>query len=382
MTDDRWNEGHLDEFRRGSDALRAALSRAVDGQHFEPLDPDELRLLALVRNSAEPRGMGVEQRESSRGSASVEGASRESASVEGASRESALWMRDAPEDPDATHSERPTGWLVREPRPDRDSERGGERLKNRRGGRPSSRGWVPALVAAAVLLVAVPVGLLALLRTGASATMSAGAAAGGPAGAAASARGSAAGTDGESEANPAAPGRAGPAAGPATPAARASATSAASVPVDAASTANGSSPAARGSVPSAPATAPLLPAPPPDRTWVVLPGVALQVPNSWSRHEAPGPDWCRAASSPWLAGGAPYVAAAPTGSGTGACGDLPEQLQTEHVEWRPAGAGEVASERVANGWVYTSRVVGSTRLTLVHRAGTDADVLDSVRPIG
>lgn len=118
--------------------------------------------------------------------------------------------------------------------------------------------------------------------------------------------------------------------------------------------------------------------------WVLLGDAAVQVPDSWIEAR-PNGLWCQGVDGGRQPDG-PYVALAAAfddlPNAANACSDPPAGEQVEHLQWRPAGPGEEGEERRSNGWLYTSVVVGSTRLTYVHRAGTGDALLDTAVAVG
>jgi hypothetical protein len=108
--------------------------------------------------------------------------------------------------------------------------------------------------------------------------------------------------------------------------------------------------------------------------------VVLQVPDSWGYAVAVQSDWCASDGARYAKPTGPFVALDPMEQAVAAIlcpGDVPDAMQSQHVEWVRATASTVDAERTANGWVYTSRVVGSALVTYVHRPGVDAGVLAS-----
>lgn len=211
--------------------------------------------------------------------------------------------------------------------PEDDAEPGGKVIPLR-----PKRRWFPALAAAVALVIAVPQGVIVLQRL-----------ASGPMGYASAASGAAAGNEGATRA-----------AGPVAP-----------------------SPASRqdaGAGAQGPASA--LPA---GYRYESFLDVRVVVPTSWGYGVAVGADWCARGRLSAKASG-PFVALDPMEQGVDLIlcdGDIPEADQTEHLEWKRATASSIGGERTANGWVYSSAVVGSALITYVHRPGVDAGVLAS-----
>lgn len=122
-------------------------------------------------------------------------------------------------------------------------------------------------------------------------------------------------------------------------------------------------------------------APPAGTRWVTIRDVAVAVPASWGSGLAPDNPWPWCAPLPDGTGfpKEPYVADAPVPSPVPSVlcpgGGVPEDLQVEHLEWHDAAPATVDGDATSNGWVYTSRTVGSVRLTYVHRPGVDADAI-------
>lgn len=115
--------------------------------------------------------------------------------------------------------------------------------------------------------------------------------------------------------------------------------------------------------------------------WESFLDVVVQVPAGWGYAQAPGTDWCAGAQAP---ASVPYVALNPHRpvAAIGCAGDVPEGRQQTHLEWRRAAPGDAAGEVTRNGWVYSSRVIGAAYVTVVHRAGDGIEgILDSARAV-
>jgi len=274
---------------RAEDAFRAAfVAHALDAE-FRPMDPEQLRLLAGIRaqsDAAAASGAGVAPSEQLVGAGAP-----------------AL----VPVAPLATVTP----------------------LAARRRRRPLLAG----LAAAAVLVVAVPLGLSLVSQRDAGVSSTAGGAAGPVA------------PVGQSASVPQE--RALPNAQPST----------AAVPASASGRATFEAPAGT--------------------RWVTIRDVAVAVPASWGTGLAPDNPW------PWCAplpdglsfGKQPYVAVdqVPATVPSVLCpgGGVPEDVQVEHLEWREATQAVADGDVTTNGWIYTSRTLGSVRLTYVHRPGVD-----------
>lgn len=132
-----------------------------------------------------------------------------------------------------------------------------------------------------------------------------------------------------------------------------------------------------------------LPEPVAGQRWESMLDAVVQVPQAWGYGFAPDNPW------PWCMGGrtpggtvptAPYVGLSPLGMAVPAIGcpqsGIPEAMQVEHLEWTPARPDTPTEERTINGWVYSSKVVGSARLTYVHRPDADAQsILGTTRVV-
>ena len=105
--------------------------------------------------------------------------------------------------------------------------------------------------------------------------------------------------------------------------------------------------------------------------------VVVQVPASWGYARALGPDWCvegtqRLPSDP----AGPFVDVRPEGRAVRAIrcpGDVPAARQAMHLTWRHADGTPGEPAQATDGWVRVSRPVGSAILTVV--APTDQRAL-------
>lgn len=125
-------------------------------------------------------------------------------------------------------------------------------------------------------------------------------------------------------------------------------------------------------------------APPAGHRWESFLDVVVAVPEAWGYAQAPGSDWCAAGGPTPAPLPAPYVTLNPNRPvlAIGCLGDIPEDRQQTHLEWRRAASGDGDGDVTRNGWVYSSRRVGSALVTVVHRPGDDAGaILASARQV-
>lgn len=118
--------------------------------------------------------------------------------------------------------------------------------------------------------------------------------------------------------------------------------------------------------------------------WETMGDAIVQVPASWGYATALDSAWCAEGGS-YVKPSAPFVAYHVVNKAVPAIGCLqgvPEDLQVEHVEWRPMQPSDAPGAVTVNGWVYTSRIVGHSFITYVHRPGVDAAaLLDSAQAV-
>lgn len=110
--------------------------------------------------------------------------------------------------------------------------------------------------------------------------------------------------------------------------------------------------------------------------WVILGDAAVQVPQSWDLITQVDPGWCRGAGS---LPEEPYVATLPVSNSGAACPTPNKAQQVPHVQWRDAEPGETGGQRIVNGWVYTSKVIGTTMLTVVREPAAKDTVMPTAR---
>ncbi|MFP5415303.1 MAG: hypothetical protein ACLGHZ_00235 [Actinomycetes bacterium] len=104
---------------------------------------------------------------------------------------------------------------------------------------------------------------------------------------------------------------------------------------------------------------------------VTVGGVAVDVPSGWGVGVPVGSDWC---ADPQPSGPRePFVQREwPVPRRAIACpGPVPDDRETMHLAWRPAEATDVDEVESVGAWRHVSRVVGPTRLTVVVAAGDE-----------
>lgn len=274
------------------DAVRAAFARHARDVDFAPLDPDALRAASPVEPSlVEP----------------VETTATGGKLVE--------LVETTPNDTSArSRRRRPLGWLA----------------------------------AAALMVVAVPLGIVAVRGMGSGSATSA-VAGSGAAGGAAAAAATPQPSEGPMAAGP--PREAGTGVQAATPAPAAA---------DAASAGS-------------------LGTPMPGYRFESTLDVVAQVPASWGYAVAPSETDCGSSAAP----ATPYVGRPEDPHPRPYCPTPVAPAQQTHLEWRRAVPVDAAGEKTVAGWVFTSRIVGSAYLTVVHRPGDPvaATILDSARQV-
>lgn len=121
------------------------------------------------------------------------------------------------------------------------------------------------------------------------------------------------------------------------------------------------------------------------RRWETMGDAVLQVPNTWGYAPALGPDWCAFAMNPRFVRAERFVAYPSDGRPvmTIGCNGWPsDSAQSEHVEWRSAQKSDAAGAVTHDGWVYSSRLVGGSYITYVHRPTVNASgLLDTARQV-
>lgn len=132
---------------------------------------------------------------------------------------------------------------------------------------------------------------------------------------------------------------------------------------------------------AAPASSASFPAPAAGFRYASMLDAVVQVPQSWGYAPALQSDWC-VEGKPAASG--PFVDVAPLGRAVRAigCPPVPAALQTLHLTWGRAADAVVATD--APGWGVTSRIVGRTRLSVVHTpadAGLAEQILASARAV-
>lgn len=123
--------------------------------------------------------------------------------------------------------------------------------------------------------------------------------------------------------------------------------------------------------------------------WVSMLDVAVQVPAEWGYGVALDSSWCADRgdeASPTPVSRRPFVALHSFARAVPAilCATPrpPGSLQAEHVEWAFRASGQADGDVAHDGWVYTSRAVGSAYVTYVHRPGSAAGrILDTARVV-
>ncbi len=115
----------------------------------------------------------------------------------------------------------------------------------------------------------------------------------------------------------------------------------------------------------------------PGQRWESFLDVVVQVPEAWGYAQAPGSDWCAAGGPTPAPLPAPYVALNPNRPvlAIGCLDALPENRQQTHLEWRRAASGDRDGDVTRNGWVSSSRRVGSALVTVVHRPGDGVEAI-------